>query len=150
MPTIERRSDPAAVNRILRALPSWFGVEEAIRAYVRAAADKPGYVATQGGHVIGVALVQRHTPLSAELHLIAVCPEARGRGVGSSLVEAIETDLRHEGVRLLEVKTVGPSYRDEGYAATRAFYEARGFVPLEELDNIDWTGPTLFLVKPLQ
>lgn len=150
MPTIERRNDPAALDRILRALPSWFGVEEAIRAYVQAAADIPSYLATQDRHVIGVALLQRHTPHSAELYLIAVSPDARGRGVGSSLVEAIETDLRHEGVRLLEVKTVGPSHQDEGYAATRAFYEARGFVPLQELDNIDWAGPTLILVKPLE
>ncbi|MGI8948636.1 MAG: GNAT family N-acetyltransferase [Ornithinimicrobium sp.] len=87
-------------------------------AYVQAAADKPSYLATQDGHVIGVALVQRHTPLSAELHLIAVGPDARGRGVGSSSVEAIETDLRQEGVRLFEAKTVGESHQDEGYAAT--------------------------------
>lgn len=39
---------------------------------------------------------------------------------------------------------------DAGYAATRAFYAARGFVPMEEIDELDWGGPTLIMVKPLQ
>jgi len=44
---------------------------------------------------------------------------------------------------------VGPSREDEGYARTRAFYEAVGFVPMNELQRIDWIGPTLILVRPL-
>lgn len=72
-----------------------------------------------------------------------------GLGVGSRLVTAIENDLRSEGVRVFQVKTVGESFEDEGYAATRAFYRSRGFVPLEEIHNIGWDGPTLILVKVL-
>jgi hypothetical protein len=58
-------------------------------------------------------------------------------------------DLRQAGVRLLEVHTVGPSYENEGYARTREFYLALGFVAMTELERIDWSGPTLILVRPL-
>ncbi|MFT4217001.1 MAG: hypothetical protein QM619_07410 [Micropruina sp.] len=32
--TVERRRDPLAVERVLRTLPDWFGIEEAILGYV--------------------------------------------------------------------------------------------------------------------
>ena len=38
---------------------------------------------------------------------------------------------------------------DEGYARTRAFYETRGFVPLEELHDLWDHNPCLLLVKHL-
>jgi hypothetical protein len=47
------------------------------------------------------------------------------------------------------VKTLGASRESEHYARTRRFYEARGFVPLEEFPNL-WPGnPALQLVKRL-
>jgi hypothetical protein len=52
-------------------------------------------------------------------------------------------------VSALEVYTVGPSHESEGCARTRAFYESVGFVPMNELQRIDWSGPTPILVKPL-
>lgn len=149
MTRIERRADPVAVDRILRALPSWFGIESAIQEYVAEAAVKPSYLAISHDSVVGIALISRHYPESAELFLIAVDPEHRSRGVGSALIDAIESDLAADGVTMLQVKTVGESFEDAGYAATRAFYRARGFVPLQELSNIDWDGPTLISVKQL-
>ncbi len=52
-------------------------------------------------------------------------------------------------MRLLEVKTLGPSDPDPGYARTRHFYETRGFLPLEETDVWGEGTPGLFMVKPL-
>lgn len=147
--TITRGNDPEAVRRILACLPDWFGIPEANEHYVRAGAQLPGYLASADEEVVGVALVQRHFPQSAEIHLIAVSPEHHGSGVGTALVTALEQDLLADGVRLLQVKTVGASFEDEGYAATRAFYAARGFLPLQEHERLDWDGPTLVLVKPL-
>lgn len=146
---IERRRDPAAVDGILRRLPDWFGIEDAIQSYVEDAAAMPSFLATLDDQVVGVALVQRHFQSSAEVHLIAVDPGHRGRGVGSMLVAAVEDDLRADGVRILQVHTVGPSFDSAPYAETRAFYEAVGFIPLQEFEGIDWDGPTLVFVKSL-
>jgi len=105
--TIERRNDPPAVERILRSLPARFRIEAAIRDYVADAAVKASYLALEDGEPIGGALVERHLAESAERHLIAVEPNKRGTGVGTHLVAFIEKDLRSDGVRLFQVKTVG-------------------------------------------
>jgi GNAT superfamily N-acetyltransferase len=147
---IDRRQDPEAVDRILRSLPAWFGIEEAIQTYVHRAARLPSYLATIGEEVVGVALVERHFPESAEIHLIAVDPLHHGSGVGSAPVRYIEDDLRADGARVLQVHTVGPSFDNEEYAKTRQFYGAAGFIPLREVDGLDWDGPTLILVKSLR
>ena len=147
--TIERRHDPASVERILDGLPEWFGLPEANRHYVEAAASMPSWCAVIDEHVVGVALVERRFDESADLHLLAVDREAHRRGVGRALVEAVSTDLARDGVKLLQVNTVGGSFEHEGYAATRAFYRACGFLPLAELHGIEWDGPTLISARIL-
>ena len=64
-------------------------------------------------------------------------------------VKAVEQDARERGVQLLEVKTLGSSHPDPGYARTRQFYEQAGFLPLEETDLWGESNPCLFMVKPL-
>ncbi|KDP92596.1 MULTISPECIES: GNAT family N-acetyltransferase [Clavibacter] len=140
------------VRRILQALRDWFGDPEAIEGYVAASEsdDYDSFLATDGTSVIGVALVRRHFAEAAELHLIAVAPDARGRGVGRLLVEHAAGSLATSGCALLSVHTVGPSFEDEPYAQTREFYRRTGFLPLEEHTGLDWAGPTLILVRPLR
>ncbi len=72
------------------------------------------------------------------------------RGVGRALVERAESYARAEGFSLLHVKTLAPSDPDPGYAATRAFYAAAGFRPLEVLPEV-WgpDDPCLLMVRPL-
>ncbi len=147
---VERRAAPEDVRRILSALPNWFGIPEANEHYVQSAAVLPSYVALDSdGLVVGIALVKRDYPESADLNLIAVDPAHHRSGVGSALVTAIEADLAADGVRLFQVHTVGPSYDDEYYALTREFYRALGFLRLREFPRLEWDGPTLVLVKPL-
>lgn len=147
--TVERRADPGAVDRLLHALPDWFADEEAIRGYVADAATYPSYLAVDDGSVRGIALVHRHFPDSAELHLVAVDPAAHREGVGTALLRELEQDLADDGVRILQVHTVGASFPHPAYGRTRAFYLARGFVRLQEFHGIDWPGPTLVLAKAL-
>lgn len=143
---------PRETRRILEALPDWFGDPAAIDNYVRATEDAAfgSVLAVQDAEVVGVALTRRHFREAAELHLIAVDPSKRGAGVGRALVEHVVDALRADGCTLLSVHTVGPSFEHEAYAQTRAFYRSLGFTPLEEHDGLDWSGPTLILVRPLQ
>ena len=140
------------VRRVLEALPDWFGDPDAIDAYVvDAESDRyDSLLASDGTQVLGVALVHRHFPEAAELHLIAVAPEAQGRGIGRLLVERVSADLAASGCAVLSVHTVGPSFDHEPYARTRRFYGRLGFLPLEEHTGLDWAGPTLILVRPLR
>jgi GNAT superfamily N-acetyltransferase len=100
-------------------------------------------------HPVGVMLVARHFPEAAELHLLAVEPGLHRSGVGRALVGALERDLLADGVRLLEVKTLGPSHPDAGYALTREFYRAMGFLPVEEITGLWPDNPCLVLIKVL-
>jgi hypothetical protein len=52
-------------------------------------------------------------------------------------------------VRLLQVKTLGPSAEWEPYERTRRFYRALGFIPLEEHLHLWPSDPALVMVKPL-
>jgi GNAT superfamily N-acetyltransferase len=149
MVDVVRRTDPVAVEAVLASVPEWFGIPEATASYVEDAARLPSYLAVDGDEVVGVALLTEHFPHSRELHLIAVRRDRHRQGIGTALLAAAEADLRAQGVRLLEVHTVGPSSGSAEYARTREFYLARGFVALHELQRIEWNGPTLILVKPL-
>lgn len=147
---IERRRDPHATEQILRALPSWFGIEDAIKNYARDAETRASYLAVDSMTTVGVALLEQHFPESAELYLIAVHPAYRGQGIGTKLIAQIEQDLRQQSVSLFQVKTVGESFADPNYAETRAFYRSSGFLPLEEMTGVSWDGPTLIMAKSLK
>jgi ribosomal protein S18 acetylase RimI-like enzyme len=98
--------------------------------------------------VLGFLSLKQHNPFSAEIYVMAVHPGAQRGGIGRALVVAAEVHIRRLGVEYLQVKTLGSSRPDEGYACTRAFYEAMGFRPLEEFKQIwDENNPCLVMVK---
>jgi GNAT superfamily N-acetyltransferase len=135
---------------ILRLLPDWFGIEAAILNYGREIETLPTFLARSGDRVIGFLSLKPHTPYAAEILVMAVRPEAARRGIGRALVEAAEAYARGLGIEYIQVKTLGPSRPDEGYARTRAFYQAVGFRPMEEFSQIwDKDNPCLILVKRL-
>ena len=107
---IERGTDPAATERILQALPEWFGLEQSLLDHVEAAKRLPSHLAPRGDDVVGVLLVEPHFPTAAQIHRMAVAPALHRTGVGRRLVAAAEAELAADGVRLLQVKTrsVGP------------------------------------------
>lgn len=142
-------TDPTVTERILRALPDWFGIEDALLAYVDAARHLPGFLARAGDDVVGVLLLERHFPEAAEIHLMAVHPEHHRQGIGRALVAAAVAQLTDDGARLLQVKTLAGSHPSEHYALTRRFYRAMGFLPLEVLPDL-WPGnPCLVMVCAL-
>jgi hypothetical protein len=53
------------------------------------------------------------------------------------------------GVRLLQVKTLGPADPDPGYDRTRRFCLSLGFEPLEEIHGLWPDNPCLVMVKVL-
>lgn len=153
-PVATRSTEPLAedVERLLRQLPEWFGIEDSVREYVDDALRMPTYVVRdEGRRVIGILLVHRHFPAAAEVHLMAVDRAWHRHGVGRALLSAAEDDLAGDGVAFLQVKTLSASRDDPNYARTREFYVAQGFVPLEEFPLL-WNeaNPCLQLVKSLR
>ena len=167
------RGQGAAAEGILRALPGWFGIESSIVEYTAAAGELPTFVAVAPAHggadaasvaarategdtdvasrdVVGFVTVRPTSEDALELHVMGVLAEWHRRGVGGALVERAAAYARAEGFALLHIKTLAASDSDPEYTATRAFYLAEGFLPLEVLPGV-WgpENPCLVLVRPL-
>jgi len=135
---------------ILRSLPVWFGIEEAIIRYTTEIDHLPTLLACQDEHVIGFLSLKQHTPFSAEVYVMGILPEAHRKGIGRALINQAQKWLKSQNIEYLQVKTLGPSHDDKSFAKTRAFYEAVGFKPLEEFKQIwDEHNPCLIMVKKL-
>lgn len=144
------RQVPEDVARLLTTVPEWFAQPESNEEYIEAARSKETWtVRNSEGVVVGVTLIDRHFPHVAEVHLTVVDRSVHGTGVGTAMLRAVEDDAVRREVRLLQVKTLGASHPDPGYARTRHFYERWGFLPLEETALWGEGTPCLIMVKPL-
>ncbi len=138
---------PEKVEEILRGLPEWFGMEQALVEYIEQARTLPTYTVQLEGQTIGACLVKHHSSLAAEICLLAVERGYHGQGCGRKLVDEVEAELAQSGVEYVQVKTLGPSHPSVEYAATRRFYETLGYVGLEEVNGIWPDNPCLVMVK---
>jgi coenzyme F420-0:L-glutamate ligase/coenzyme F420-1:gamma-L-glutamate ligase len=133
---------------VLRALPEWFGIEEATRSYIHGVASLQTFAADDGA---GFLSLKRHTERAAEIYVMGVRPDRHRDGIGRALVRTAEAWCAQQGVEYLQVKTLADASPSAHYARTRAFYEAVGFVPLEVLPDLwDSHNPALLLVKHVQ
>lgn len=145
----ERQFGSGAICRaILAALPEWFGLPESNADYERLADAGPAWLAVADGDAVGIMILKPHFGTAEEVYLLAVRPDQHRRGVGRALIERAEAVARAEGRRFVTVKTRGPSKPYEPYERTRRFYEAMGFVALEEFPLLwDPENPALFMTK---
>jgi ribosomal protein S18 acetylase RimI-like enzyme len=112
----------------------------------------PAWVAIEDGALIGFVLLQRRFTSAAEITFAAVRPHRRGHGVGTALVDRAMSALAAAGVMIVEVKTLDASSSYEPYVATRAFWEARGFIQIDCIDPLPgWApgNPAAIYVRPL-
>lgn len=145
-----RTGQGAVCEPILRALPRWFGIEEATQHYIEHTNVHPTIVAFDGEAAVGFLALMTHFQYTAEIYVMAVLPEYHRRGVGRALVAAAEADLRARGCEYLQVKTLAESHPDDGYQRTRRFYHAMGFRDLEVFSELWGTSnPCLQLIKRL-
>ena len=133
---------------ILRSLPQWFGMEQSIVNYGVEIAQLPTFVAKCDTKIVGFLTLKVHTAYAAEIYVMGVRPEYHRRGIGRAIIAESEWYLHKQGVEYLQVKTISAADSSPNYAKTRAFYQAVGFRPLEELTEL-WSeeNPCLLMVK---
>ena len=143
-------TDAPVCDAIIASLPDWFGLQEGIDECAEAVRTQPGLVCERDGRVVGFLTVVHPSAVTAEISWLAVHAHHRGERVGTKLVEGLVADLSGTGARLLLVKTLSDR-EDPGpeYAATRAFYLARGFSPAAELDLFGPENPIQLLSRPV-
>jgi ribosomal protein S18 acetylase RimI-like enzyme len=137
---------------ILSALPEWFGIPQSVDDYVGACEQLPMFAARLAdGSFVGFLSVKMQTPVAAEALVLGVERAWHRRGCGRALFAAAETFIAARGARYLTVKTLAASDPDPFYNATRKFYEAIGFEPIEVFPTL-WNAdnPCLLMLKPIR
>jgi GNAT superfamily N-acetyltransferase len=135
---------------ILRALPDWFGIEEALQSYSAEIDRLPTLLARVEDQTVGFLSLKLHNPYAAEVYVMGIRQEMHRQGIGKALMTAAQEWLRAQNIEYLQVKTLSPAHPDAGYARTRAFYLALGFRPLEEFKQLwDEHNPCLIFIKRL-
>ena len=134
-------SDAAGCVHVLRALPDYF-TDAAYVEFVDSVVGKhPLWVAVSDETVIGFVLAEQRYAQAAEITFAAVAPAHRSMGVGKRLVTVASGWLATQGVRFVEVKTLDESAGYEPYVATRAFWEACGFVQIDCINPLPGWSP---------
>jgi len=137
-----------ACNDILRALPLWFGNEEAIIDYTDKVKEMPFLIVYDNDRVIGFLAIKIHNEFTAEVCVMGVLENYHRQGVGEKLIKACEIFCHNEQIDFLTVKTLDVSAKYEPYDRTRCFYIKMGFKPLEIFPlHWDKDNPCLFMVK---
>ncbi|MBU0984220.1 MAG: GNAT family N-acetyltransferase [candidate division Zixibacteria bacterium] len=142
-------SAAASCEAILRSLPQWFGIEEAIVRYRNDIERMESFGVHDNDRLIAFLTVNYHFDHAAEIHVMGIRKEYHRQGIGRAMVNHVESLLRTKGVELFEVKTLAAGHPDPNYAKTRLFYESLGFRPLEVNDLWGDKNPCLILVKHL-
>ncbi|WP_109466086.1 GNAT family N-acetyltransferase [Albibacillus kandeliae] len=104
--------------------------------------DVSFYVAEAEGVPLGcAALVDKHA--YGEVKSMFVTDAARGRGVGTALLDRLEERAREIGLAMLKLET-GPLLE-----AARRLYERQGFVPCPPYGGFTAEGSSIFMEKHL-
>jgi len=140
----------ALCAEILVTLPHWFGIPASNEAYIRDVEAMPMFAVFDGDKPLGFIALGHPTPFAIEIHVFGVRPELHRSGIGRALVERAEGFAHKARVPFMTVKTLSSRAPDEGYAKTRAFYTAMGFLPIDELPDLwDPGNPALLMLKML-
>jgi chloramphenicol 3-O phosphotransferase len=150
---IGEASDISGCIAVLRSLPEYFTLSTHAEVHASmASASSVTFICELEGTVIAFVLAELRYPSAAEITYAAVLPEYRGKGVGTAILNTLLTALALRGVAIVEAKTLDSSSGYEPYIATRAFWEARGFIQIDCIDPLpgwDAGNPSAIYVKAL-
>ena len=151
MKKIKEKAEKSRIcKEIIESLHDWFGIESSNQEYIERSIETDFYAAYIFDKEVGFFSIISHFSQTSEIYVCGILQDFHRQGIGRKLLLVIEADLKRKGVKFLTVKTLSASHPDEGYAKTREFYKACGFVPVEEFKEL-WgkENPCLFMVKAL-
>lgn len=94
---------------------AWASAADDLEAFGKRLADALTLVAVDEGEVVGFASLEKNTVVD----MLYVAPDAVGRGVATTLMNALETIAAGRGTRMLEARvsdTALPFFMDRGYS----------------------------------
>lgn len=136
---------------ILRALPEWFGIEQAIKDYVQGVASLPFWIAVDHDDTcVGFISLKVHYGHTGDIYVMGVLPDYHRKGVGRLLMAEAEKYLKNSHCKFIIVKTLSDIVGYEPYERTRMFYKSVGFEELITLTEMwDAENPCLIMIKTI-
>lgn len=136
-------------EKILQALPDWFGVEKYTQEYIKQSSDMPFWAYNKNNEYVGFISLKETSDFTAEIYVMGILPSYHRQGIGKKLFEAFESYAKAHGYEYLQVKTVERGHYAE-YDKTVSFYESLGFRPLEVFPTLwDEHNPCMVMVKSI-
>jgi GNAT superfamily N-acetyltransferase len=134
----------------LKELPLWFGLPQSNEEYCDKVKLYRFIEILNEGKGIGFVSIKSNNEFVAEIYVMGILPQYHRQGIGTLLMERICIELKRNGYRYLEVKTLDESRESEEYRKTRLFYEKVGFIPLDVVLH-EWgeENPCLIMIKAL-
>ncbi|MDR1804090.1 MAG: GNAT family N-acetyltransferase [Treponema sp.] len=133
---------------ILRKLPEWFGIEEALVEYVKTVNKYPYWAAFDRDKCVGFFSGKIHYNRTGDIYVCGIDPAYHGKGIGTLLYKELEKYFAKKGCEYVIVKTLSDLNPDAHYAKTRAFYKKMGFKELITLIEMwDENNPCLIMIK---
>lgn len=135
-------------EKVLRSLPDWFELEQGILDYKISVKNLSFFIAKDGSEIVGFIAIEDINEFVSEIHVMAIMPEYRKKGIGRKMVEFAWDRNLCLGNKYLLVKTLDESAGDKFYEQTRKFYRAVGFLPIMTSTEI-WgkDNPCLIMLK---
>ncbi|HET7086333.1 MAG TPA: GNAT family N-acetyltransferase [Rhizomicrobium sp.] len=129
---------------LFRAYAKGLPVDLAPQGFSQELASLPGayappagelLLAKRGDHVLGcIALKPLEPPAIAEIKRLFVRPQARGRGVGKALIEAVTITAKHLGYGEIKLDSL------PDMVAAIALYKSSGFVAIAPYGSHPYPG----------
>ena len=139
--------NPDDSRAVLKQLPEWFGLPDALEDYVQRSREMKTVGCYFKNYMVGFLSLKKTSAKAMEVYVMGILPQLHRMGIGTRLMRMAEQEAEKAAMQYLQVKTLSPKVQDPDYLKTYAFYERMGFCPLEVLPLWDEWNPCQLMVK---
>lgn len=146
---IKKEEKMNIADAILRSLPDWFGIEDALNEYVKSSANEIMFASFIDDKPIGFLCLKETSKATVELSVMGILMEYHRQGIGKDLFKEAKNKAKDLGYSFMQVKTVKMGLYDS-YDKTNLFYQSLGFKELEVFPTLwDEWNPCLIYIMAL-
>jgi len=147
---LDNESKSVICEEVLRDLPEWFGIEDALKEYILRVKDYVFFAIYKDDEIVGFYSLREENKKTLDMYVLGIKKKLHGLGFGTKLQEYVNEYAKKLGDEYVLVLTLSKKHPDIGYSKTRDFYHKMGFVDIYESDKIwDKHNPTQIMIKKL-